>query len=152
MLLRRSTISTKRKNRAWHRNRSRPRRGLTVLPRPKTSRLLRLLVRRWYIPRSRLPAVRHVSGRSTKKRPARGDNLLSGEYGVSSDRRRITMRSPRRVESAMPVFWCEHDAPIAVRKDDQGQRSAHCLKCGTSGPLRRDALTARSALVRGKQI
>jgi hypothetical protein len=66
------------------------------------------------------------------------------------------MRSPRRVESSressLPVFWCEHDAPIAVRKDDQGQRSAHCLKCGTSGPPRRNALTARAALVRGEQI
>jgi hypothetical protein len=69
------------------------------------------------------------------------------------------MRSPRRVESSRrvesamsSVFWCEHDAPIAVRKDDQGQRSAHCLKCGTSGPLRRDTLTARAALVRGEQI
>ena len=62
------------------------------------------------------------------------------------------MRSPRRVESVRPVFWCEHDAPIAVRKDAQGQRSAHCLKCGTSGPPRRDTLTARAALVRGEQI
>ena len=68
------------------------------------------------------------------------------------------MRSPRRVESArsvesaMPGFWCEHDAPVAVHKDEQGQRAAHCLKCGTSGPLRRDALTARAALVRGEQV
>ncbi len=66
------------------------------------------------------------------------------------------MRSSRRVgsalrvESALPVFWCEHDAPIAVRKDEQGQRSARCLKCGISGPLRLDALTARAALVRGE--
>jgi hypothetical protein len=60
------------------------------------------------------------------------------------------MRGLQRAGSAIPGFWCKHDSPVAVRKDDQGQRLACCLKCGTSGPPRRDATTARDALVRGQ--
>lgn len=55
------------------------RRGLIVLPGPKTPHLLRLLARRWYINRSRLAAVGNVSGGSTRERSTRGAHLLTGE-------------------------------------------------------------------------
>jgi hypothetical protein len=63
------------------------------------------------------------------------------------------MRGPRVAKSnGSAALGCEHqDSPIAVYRDEQGQRIARCLKCGAISQPQQDALSARAVLTMREQ-
>jgi LysM repeat protein len=78
--------------------------------------------------------------------PRPASEVLDAKQGPRSLRLvKTDWGSTNATDSAPGDVRCTHEGPIAVHTHD-GQRIAHCLKCGALGPPRSDAPTAREAL------